>query len=218
MSARRENYRPTASLIFKLVRRKYPFLSETSAKEINRKKSISPWRCGGKPFLLELEQYLAFGRYCPALSFNYRNLTETSPVSILKMKTKPPVRSLSSNNSNFSYHLHQLRNLGKRKVKTGESERNPDEQRIHSTFANLKVECDEQGTGPSTHTTMQLQTGETSIELPVTWKPAVQRISIQRDSWDHKVEFLLAIIGYGVDLGRIRFWWVLAEKKQRVPF
>ena len=49
---------------------------------------------------------------------------------------------------------------------------------------------------------MELQTNEANVELPVTWKPAVQRISIQRDSWDHKVEFLLAVIGYAVDLGR----------------
>jgi hypothetical protein len=50
---------------------------------------------------------------------------------------------------------------------------------------------------------MELQTIETSIELPVSWKPAIQQVTIQRDSWDHKIEFLLAVIGYAVDLGEV---------------
>jgi SNF family Na+-dependent transporter len=41
--------------------------------------------------------------------------------------------------------------------------------------------------------------------LPVSWKPAKQQVTIQRDAWDHKVEFLLAVIGYAVDLGMIEF-------------
>ena len=45
---------------------------------------------------------------------------------------------------------------------------------------------------------------ETSIELPVSWKPAIQQTTVQRDSWDHKIEFLLAVIGYAVDLGERR--------------
>ncbi|CAF1182405.1 unnamed protein product [Adineta steineri] len=43
----------------------------------------------------------------------------------------------------------------------------------------------------------------TTIELPVSWKPAVQQVTIQRESWDHKIEFLLAVIGYAVDLGNV---------------
>jgi hypothetical protein len=32
---------------------------------------------------------------------------------------------------------------------------------------------------------------------------ATQEINIQRDTWSHQAEFLLAIIGYTVDLGEI---------------
>ena len=28
-------------------------------------------------------------------------------------------------------------------------------------------------------------------------------MTVQRDAWDHKIEFLLAVIGYAVDLGNV---------------
>jgi hypothetical protein len=135
--------------------------------------------------------------------FNYQSLTETSPLNVPKIKTKQkqPVRSHSSTNAELSYHLNQLRNIGKRKPTVSGDERNNNEERIRLTSSNLKVECDE--TGTAIHTTMQVETIEASIELPVSWKPAIQQITVQRDAWDHKVEFLLAVIGYAVDLGRI---------------
>ncbi|CAF0983218.1 unnamed protein product [Adineta steineri] len=129
--------------------------------------------------------------------FNYQNLTETSPINVPKTKTKP-VRSHSSTNAELSYHLQQLKGLGKIKTTIGGDDRNNDEERIRLTSSNLKVECDENGTGTSIHTTM-----EATIELPVSWKPAVQQVTIQRESWDHKIEFLLAVIGYAVDLGNV---------------
>jgi hypothetical protein len=135
--------------------------------------------------------------------FNYQSLTETSPLNVPKIKTKikPPVRSHSSTNAELSYHLQQLRNLGKRKTTLSSDDKNNNEERIRLTSSNLKVECDENGTGGSIHTTMEVETIEDS--LPVSWKPAIQQITIQRDSWDRKVEFLLAVIGYAVDLGKI---------------
>lgn len=137
--------------------------------------------------------------------FNYQSLTESSPSNISrnKIKLKTPVRSHSSTNAELSYHLQQLKNLGRRKTTlSGENRNNNNDDRIHLTSSNLKVECDENGVGTSIHTTMELETIEASIELPVSWKPAIQQITIQRDAWDHKVEFLLAVIGYAVDLGR----------------
>jgi hypothetical protein len=137
--------------------------------------------------------------------FNYQSLTETSPLNVPKIKTKlkPPVRSHSSTNAELSYHLQQLRNLGKRKTTISSDDRNNNDERIRLTSSNLKVECDENGAATSIYTTMEVETIETSIELPVSWKPATQQVTIQRDSWDHKVEFLLAVIGYAVDLGMI---------------
>ena len=138
--------------------------------------------------------------------FNYQSLTESSPLNVSRSRTilKAPVRSHSSTNAELSYHLQQLRNLGRRKTTmSGEDRNNQTDDRIRLTSSNLKVECDENGVlGSSIHTTMELETIEASIELPVSWKPAIQQITIQRDAWDHKVEFLLAVIGYAVDLGR----------------
>jgi hypothetical protein len=133
--------------------------------------------------------------------FNYQSLTETTPLNAPKVKTKQkqPVRSHSSTNAELSYHLQQLSKIGIIKPTITGDERNNNEERIRLTSSNLKVECDELGTG--IHTTMQVETIETSIELPVSWKPAIQQMTIQRDAWDHKVEFLLAVIGYAVDLG-----------------
>lgn len=140
--------------------------------------------------------------------FNYQSLEDSSTPTTTRPKNKTPVvRSHSSNNAELSYHLQQLRNLGKRKATITEDENRQDGERIHLTSSNLKVECDEQGTGTSIRTTMEMQTIEASIDLPVSWKPAVPRISIQRDSWDHKVEFLLAVIGYAVDLGSLLFYF-----------
>ncbi len=99
----------------------------------------------------------------------------------------------------MSYHLQQLKNFGKRKTTLSGDDRSNNEERIRLTSSNLKVECDENGVATSIHT--EMETIETSIELPVTWKPAIQQITVQRDAWDHKVEFLLAVIGYAVDLG-----------------
>ena len=137
--------------------------------------------------------------------FNYQSLTETSPLNEAKNKAKfkPPVRSHSSTNAELSYHLQQLRNLGRRKTTLGADDRNNNDERVRLTSSNLKVECDENGIETSIHTTMEVDTIEASIELPVSWKPAMQQVTIQRDAWDHKVEFLLAVIGYAVDLGRI---------------
>ena len=137
--------------------------------------------------------------------FNYQSLAETSPVNAPKViaKVKPPVRSHSSNNAELSYHLQQLKNFGKRKTTLGGDDKSNNEERIRLTSSNLKVECDENGMATSIHTSMQVETIEASIELPVTWKPAIQQLTIQRDAWDHKVEFLLAVIGYAVDLGNV---------------
>ncbi|UJR36888.1 hypothetical protein I4U23_029601 [Adineta vaga] len=137
--------------------------------------------------------------------FNYLSLTETSPLNVpkTKPKIKSPVRSHSSTNAELSYHLQQLKNLSKLKSTISGDDRNGNnEERIRLTSSNLKVECDENGTG-AIHTTMEVETIETSIELPVSWKPALQQITMQRDAWDHKVEFLLAVIGYAVDLGNV---------------
>ena len=64
-----------------------------------------------------------------------------------------------------------------------------------SSKTNGKIKCNENGKESSLPLTMELQTIKTSIELPVSWKPAIQQVTIQRDSWDHKIEFLLAVIG-----------------------
>jgi hypothetical protein len=125
--------------------------------------------------------------------FNYQTLAETSKVN----NNKPLVRSHSSTNAELSYHLQQLRNLSKRKTTFTEDEQNNNDERIHLTSSNLKIVCNENGKETS------IQTIETSIELPVSWKPAIQQVTIQRDSWDHKIEFLLAVIGYAVDLGNV---------------
>jgi hypothetical protein len=137
--------------------------------------------------------------------FNYQSLTETSPLNVPKVKTKlkPPVRSHSSTNAELGYHLQQLKNLGKRKTTLNHDDRTNNEERVRLTSSNLKVECDGNGIGTSIYTTMEMKTIEASIELPVSWKPTIQQITIERDSWDHKIEFLLAVIGYAVDLGRI---------------
>jgi hypothetical protein len=137
--------------------------------------------------------------------FNYQSLTETSPLNVpkIKPKIKPPVRSHSSTNAELSYHLQQLKNFGRRKTTLSGDDRSNNDERIRLTSSNLKVECDENGLGTSIHTTMEVETIEASMELPVSWKPAIQQITIQRDAWDHKVEFLLAVIGYAVDLGMI---------------
>jgi hypothetical protein len=133
--------------------------------------------------------------------FNYQTLTDT-PAS--KTKIKPPVRSHSSNNAELSYHLQHLKNLSKRKTTLSSDGKSNNEERIHLTSSNLKIICNENGKELSTHSTMESQTNETGIELPISWKPAIQQVTIQRDSWDHKIEFLLAVIGYAVDLGMIK--------------
>jgi hypothetical protein len=135
--------------------------------------------------------------------FNYQTLTDTSPLNQTKNKNKPLVRSHSSTNAELTYHLQQLRNLSKRNTTFSGDHRNNDDERIHLTSSNLRIVCDENGKEASIHSTIEMQTIETSIELPVSWKPAIQQVTIQRDTWDHKIEFLLAVIGYAVDLGEI---------------
>ncbi len=171
--------------------------SSTSASNINTKRATSSENLG-YAIVPTLKKESSSG-------FNYQSLAETSPLNVPKIKTKikPPVRSHSSTNAELSYHLQQLRNLGKRKTTLSGEDKNNNEERIRLTSSNLKVECDENGAGTSIHTTMEVETIEASIELPVSWKPAIQQTTIQRDSWDHKVEFLLAVIGYAVDLGKI---------------
>jgi hypothetical protein len=137
--------------------------------------------------------------------FNYQTLEETSPINQSGTKSKVPVRSHSSTNADLSYHLQQLRNLSKRKTTLSGDDRTNNDERIHLTSSNLKIVCNENGRETTVLSTIKLQTIETSIELPVSWKPAIQQITIQRDSWDHKIEFLLAVIGYAVDLGKILF-------------
>lgn len=135
--------------------------------------------------------------------FNYQTLEESSPIPTCKNKSKPPVRSHSSNNAELSFHLQQLKNFGKRKTTLDEIAHHQNDERIHLTSSNLKVECDEHGVETTIHTTMEMKTIEASIDLPSNWKaPAPQTAVIERDSWDHKVEFLLAVIGYAVDLGK----------------
>ncbi|CAF1589836.1 unnamed protein product [Adineta ricciae] len=137
--------------------------------------------------------------------FNYQTLTETSPLNMPKtrIKSKQPIRSHSSTNAELSYHIQQLRNLSKLKSTiSGDGRHSNTDDRIRLTSSNLKVECDENGTG-AVRTTMEVETIEASIDLPVSWKPALQQITIERDAWDHKVEFLLAVIGYAVDLGNV---------------
>ncbi|CAF2973352.1 unnamed protein product [Rotaria sp. Silwood2] len=134
--------------------------------------------------------------------FNYQSLTESTPLNVPKTKTKRklPVRSHSSTNVELSYHLPQLKNIGKRKPTTsGDDRNNNNEERIHLTSSNLKVECDDNRTETSVHKTMEVE----KVELPMSWKPAKKQITIERDSWDHKIEFLLAVIGYAVDLGNV---------------
>jgi hypothetical protein len=170
-----------------------PTSSSTSVSNINTKRATST-------------EGIAYA-VVPALKkesssgFNYQSLTETSPLNVPKIKSKPPVRSHSSTNAELSYHLQQLRNIGKRKTTISGDDRNNTDERIRLTSSNLKVECDEDGDGTSIHTTMEVETIEASIELPISWKPAIQQNIPQRDAWDHKVEFLLAVIGYAVDLG-----------------
>lgn len=158
--------------------------------------------------------------------FRYQSLVDNSPMNVPKTKqrSKPPVRSHSSTNAELSYHLQQLKNLSKLKSTiSGDARYNADD-RIRLTMSNLKVECDENGTGTSIHTTVQAETIETSFELPTAWKPAMQQLTIQRDAWDHKVEFLLAVIGYAVDLGTMHFcvsWQVtmtIVFSRERVAF
>jgi len=136
--------------------------------------------------------------------FNYQTLTDTSPLNQPKNQHKPLVRSHSSTNAELTYHLQQLRNLSKRNTTFSGDHRNNDDERIHLTSSNLRIVCDENGNEASIHSTIEMQTIETSIELPVSWKPAIQQVTIQRDTWDHKIEFLLAVIGYAVDLGEIQ--------------
>ena len=131
--------------------------------------------------------------------FNYQTLPETPSLN----QSKPPVRSHSSSNAEISYHLQQLRNLSKRKGTFNSDEKAANDDRIHLTSSNLKIACIENGKDSTIHSTMELKTIETSIELPVSWKPAIQQMTIQRESWDHKIEFLLAVIGYAVDLGNV---------------
>ncbi|CAF3447437.1 unnamed protein product [Rotaria socialis] len=132
--------------------------------------------------------------------FNYQTLTETSPLAESKSKTRPPVRSLSSN-AELGYHLHQIKNLNKRRPTLGGDDRNKNEDRIHLTSSNLKIVCNENGKQAST---VELQTIEANIDLLASWKPPIPpQAAIPRDAWDHKIEFLLAVIGYAVDLGNV---------------
>jgi hypothetical protein len=129
--------------------------------------------------------------------FNYQALAETSPVNLLASKSKPPVRSHSSNNAELTSHLQQLKNLSKRKTTFNEEDPSNHNERIRLTPSNLKIVCNENGREVSVHSVNTLA----NAELPVSWKPAVQQAIPPRDSWDHKIEFLLAVIGYAVDLG-----------------
>lgn len=134
-------------------------------------------------------------------AFNYQTLTDSTPDNVRRTTNKIPVRSHSSSNAEIAYHLNQLRNLSKCKgaLTTTSDDPSKKDEKIRLTSSNLKIVCNE--SGPDS-TTVTVQSIETNIELPVSWKPAIQQITIQRDSWDHKIEFLLAVIGYAVDLGK----------------
>jgi hypothetical protein len=76
-----------------------------------------------------------------------------------------------------------------------------DGERTHLTVSpNLEVECAENGTATMT---IEPSTTVESIDLSISGELARQQVNIQRDTWGHKVEFLLAVIGYAVDLGKI---------------
>lgn len=129
--------------------------------------------------------------------FNYQALAENSPVNLLGGKSKPPVRSHSSNNAELTSHLQQLKNLSQRKTTFNDDDPSNHNERIQLTLSNSKIVCDENGRELSVHSVNTIA----NVELPVSWKPAVQQAIPPRDSWDHKIEFLLAVIGYAVDLG-----------------
>lgn len=129
--------------------------------------------------------------------FNYQALAENSPVNLLGGKSKPPVRSHSSNNAELTSHLQQLKNLSQRKTTFNDDDPSNHNERIHLTLSNSKIVCNENGRELSVHSVNTIA----NVELPVSWKPAVQQAIPPRDSWDHKIEFLLAVIGYAVDLG-----------------
>lgn len=154
------------------------------------------------------EEDIAHGASAPlaretSSGFNYQSLTDTSPLNQIKNASRALVRSHSSTNAELSYHLQQLRNLSKRKTTAGVDHRNSADDRIHLTSSNLKIICNENGNESSIHSTIELHTIETSIEVPAAWKPAIQQTAVPRDAWDHKIEFLLAVIGYAVDLGNV---------------
>ena len=129
--------------------------------------------------------------------FNYQTLPDNTPVTLLGSKSKPPVRSHSSNNAELTYHLQQLKSLNKRKTTFSDEDPSNHNARLHLTSSNSKIVCSENGRETSIHSV----NSNTTVELPVSWKPAVQQVTPPRDSWDHKIEFLLAVIGYAVDLG-----------------
>ncbi|CAF3746225.1 unnamed protein product [Rotaria socialis] len=142
--------------------------------------------------------------------FNYQNLAESTPLTLPKAKSKIrlPVRSHSSSNAELTFHLQQLKNIGKRKTTiNGDDQRsnhnNNNDERIQLTSSNLKVECDDNRTETSIHSPADIEKAEPNSQVPIAWKPTAPHTKIERESWDHKIEFLLAVIGYAVDLGNV---------------
>ena len=131
--------------------------------------------------------------------FNYQTLAEASPSNETKAKYRLPIRSHSSTNVELSHHLQQLKSLSKRG-----NNRNNNEERRHLTSLNLETAYNENGKETSIHSTVEVRTMDANSQLPISWKPAIQQTTIQRDIWTHKIEFLLAVIGYAVDLGDIQ--------------
>jgi hypothetical protein len=128
--------------------------------------------------------------------FNYQTLPDSTPLHVRRYQSKSAVRSHSSSNDEIIYHVQQMKHVNKCKTTCHHDEN------INLTASNLNITCNEIGKETTMKSTIVVQTTESNIDVPVSWKPAIQHTVIQRDSWDHKIEFLLAIIGYAVDLGR----------------
>ena len=52
---------------------------------------------------------------------------------------------------------------------------------------------------------MEVGTTTENVNLTISDKQAMQQTSIQRDTWKHKVEFILAAIGYAIGFSKSNF-------------
>ncbi|CAF1068995.1 unnamed protein product [Rotaria sordida] len=89
---------------------------------------------------------------------------------------------------------------GKQKTAIGDVDLDNDNECTRLTLSpNLKVTGDEN----RRVTTMEVGTTTESVNLSISDKQAMQQTSIQRDTWKHKVEFILAAIGYAIGFSTI---------------